>query len=87
MVRWCRPPRLMPSNPVEVYINELIVQYSIPYDEAKDQAASLFAIDLDAPLLVANDPFDGLRYDKHACIHLPERPGIGVMLRERQVNG
>jgi peptide/nickel transport system permease protein len=43
--------RLMPSNPVEVYINELIVQYSIPYDEAKDQAASLFAIDLDAPIL------------------------------------
>ncbi|MFN2108188.1 MAG: ABC transporter permease [Anaerolineae bacterium] len=42
--------RLMPSNPIEVYINELIVQYSIPYAEARDQAASLFAIDLDAPL-------------------------------------
>lgn len=42
--------RLMPSNPVEVYINELIVQYSLTYDEAKDQAASLFAIDLDAPM-------------------------------------
>lgn len=43
--------RLMPSNPVEVYINELIVQYSIPYAEAKDQAASLFAIDLDEPII------------------------------------
>jgi len=42
--------RLMPSNPIEVYINELMVQYSIPYAEARDQAASLFAIDLDAPL-------------------------------------
>ena len=42
--------RLMPSNPLEVYINELIVQYSLTYDEARDQAASLFAIDLDAPL-------------------------------------
>ena len=42
--------RLMPSNPIEVYINELIVQYSLTYDEARDQAASLFAIDLDAPL-------------------------------------
>ena len=42
--------RLMPSNPIEVYINELIVQYSLPYAEARDQAASLFAIDLDAPL-------------------------------------
>ncbi|HOT93236.1 MAG TPA: ABC transporter permease [Anaerolineae bacterium] len=42
--------RLMPSNPIEVYINELIVQYSLTYAEARDQAASLFAIDLDAPL-------------------------------------
>jgi L-alanine-DL-glutamate epimerase-like enolase superfamily enzyme len=38
-------------------------------------------IDLDAPLLVANDPFDGLRYDSHAGIHLPQRPGIGVIQR------
>lgn len=43
--------RLMPSNPIEVYINELIVQYSLTYAEARDQAASLFAIDLDAPIL------------------------------------
>lgn len=42
--------RLMPSNPIEVYINELIVQYSLTYDQARDQAASLFALDLDAPL-------------------------------------
>jgi peptide/nickel transport system permease protein len=44
--------RLMPSNPIEVYINELIVQYSLTYAEARDQAASLFAIDLDAPILL-----------------------------------
>ncbi len=42
--------RLMPSNPIDVYINELVVQYSLTYAEASDQAASLFAIDLDAPL-------------------------------------
>jgi peptide/nickel transport system permease protein len=42
--------RMMPSNPVEVYINELMVQYSLTYAEARDQAASLFALDLDAPL-------------------------------------
>jgi peptide/nickel transport system permease protein len=42
--------RLMPSNPIEVYINELIVQYSLTYPQARDQAASLFAINLDAPL-------------------------------------
>jgi L-alanine-DL-glutamate epimerase-like enolase superfamily enzyme len=35
-------------------------------------------IDLDAPLLIANDPFEGLRYD-HADIHVPDRPGIGVV--------
>ena len=35
-------------------------------------------LDLDAPLLIANDPFDGLRYDAQARIQLPERPGIGV---------
>jgi L-alanine-DL-glutamate epimerase-like enolase superfamily enzyme len=33
--------------------------------------------DLDGPLLVANDPYDGLRYDKGRLI-LPERPGLGV---------
>ena len=43
--------RLMPGNPVSVYINELIALYGIPYAEARDQAASLFAIDLDAPIL------------------------------------
>jgi len=42
--------RLMPANPVEVYINSLIEQYGIPYVEARNQAAALFAMDLDAPL-------------------------------------
>lgn len=42
--------RLMPSNPIEVYINELVLNYGLPYAEARDQAASLFALDLDAPL-------------------------------------
>lgn len=36
-------------------------------------------IDLDAPLLISNDPFDGLTYDRHARIHLPDRPGIGAI--------
>ena len=35
-------------------------------------------IDLDAPLLIANDPFDGIRYQK-AEIILSERSGIGVI--------
>lgn len=37
-------------------------------------------IDLDAPLLVRNDPFDGLQY-AGARISLPDRPGIGALLR------
>ncbi len=44
--------RLLPSNPIEFYIQELMVQYGIPYHEAKDQAAALFAIDLDKPLVL-----------------------------------
>ncbi len=42
--------RLMPGSPVEVYIFNLISLYNIPYAEAQQQAASLFSIDLDAPL-------------------------------------
>jgi peptide/nickel transport system permease protein len=42
--------RLMPTNPVEVYINELMIQYGLSGDEARNQAAALLAIDLDAPL-------------------------------------
>lgn len=43
--------RLMPSNPVDVYIYELMTQYSLTYAQAKDQAAALFAFDPDQPLL------------------------------------
>lgn len=38
-------------------------------------------LDLDAPLLISNDPFDGLRYDAGARVQLPARPGIGVVPR------
>ncbi|MBE2222345.1 MAG: dipeptide epimerase [Anaerolineae bacterium] len=36
-------------------------------------------LDLDAPLLIANDPFDGLQYNEQIIIQLPSRPGIGVV--------
>jgi L-Ala-D/L-Glu epimerase len=35
--------------------------------------------DLDAPLLISNDPFDGIHYVDHATMVLPDRPGIGVV--------
>ena len=42
--------RLMPSNPLEIYIQELMSTYSMSYQDARSQAASLFSIDFDAPL-------------------------------------
>jgi peptide/nickel transport system permease protein len=44
--------RLLPSNPIELFIQDLMVQYSMPYHQARDQAASLFAIDLEQPLIL-----------------------------------
>jgi L-alanine-DL-glutamate epimerase-like enolase superfamily enzyme len=38
-------------------------------------------IDLDAPLLISNDPFEGINYDD-AQISLPNRSGIGVEIRK-----
>jgi L-alanine-DL-glutamate epimerase-like enolase superfamily enzyme len=38
-------------------------------------------LDLDAPWLVGNDPFDGLTFDADGRVHLPDRPGIGVTQR------
>ena len=39
-------------------------------------------LDLDAPWLIANDPFDGLTYDADGRVHVPDRPGIGVIRRQ-----
>ena len=39
-------------------------------------------LDLNSPLLLRDDPFDGLCFDSHARVSLPDRPGIGVILRE-----
>lgn len=36
-------------------------------------------VDLDAPLLIANDPFVGLQYNEQNMIQLPTRFGIGVV--------
>ncbi len=39
-------------------------------------------LDLDAPLLISNDPFDGVTYSRNLDLSLPEdRPGIGVMMK------
>ena len=44
--------RLLPGNPIEIYVNQLVVTYGLPVHEAKDQAAALFAIDLEQPVIL-----------------------------------
>ncbi len=39
-------------------------------------------LDLDPPILITNDPFEGVHYDEHAFVSLPDRPGIGAVKRE-----
>lgn len=43
--------RLLPSSPVDVYINEQITVYGRSYEEAAAAASSLFSFDPNAPLL------------------------------------
>jgi L-alanine-DL-glutamate epimerase-like enolase superfamily enzyme len=44
-------------------------------------------LDLDAPLLVADDPFAGITYDEQGGVHLPGRPAIGALLTHTPVDG
>ena len=44
--------RLLPGNPVDVYINTLIGQYGMSYQDAANQAAGLFAFHPNQPLLL-----------------------------------
>ena len=37
-------------------------------------------LDLDAPVLISNDPFDGMTFDDSAEVMIPDRPGIGAIL-------
>lgn len=39
--------------------------------------------DLDAPMLISNDPFDGIHYDAGARIIVPDRPGIGAVIKQQ----
>jgi len=38
-------------------------------------------VDLDSPILITNDPFDGIQFADDCSITLPERAGIGVVSR------
>lgn len=42
--------RLMPSNPIDRYVEDQMVQYGITYAEAQNRAATLFSMDLNKPV-------------------------------------
>ncbi len=42
--------RLIPGGPVEAYIANLVTQYNVARNDAEQQAAALFSLDLDAPV-------------------------------------
>lgn len=44
--------RLLPGNPIEQYVNQLVLQYGIPIHEARDQASALFAIDFERSVIL-----------------------------------
>lgn len=43
--------RLLPGNPVDVYINQQIVQYGMSYEQAASQASGLFSFDPNRPMI------------------------------------
>lgn len=58
-----------------------MIETSLGVTAAFHLAALADWIDLDSPLLIANDPFVGVAYDSTGRMHLPDRAGIGVILR------
>lgn len=58
-----------------------MVESSLGVTAAAHLAPLCDFLDLDGPLLIADDPFDGLTYNG-AALTLPERPGVGV--KEKQ---
>lgn len=65
--------RLLPGDPVQVYINKQMTQYGYSYEDAANMAQSLFAIDASRPVILQY--FDYLRnlvrFDLGTSITLP----------------
>jgi L-alanine-DL-glutamate epimerase-like enolase superfamily enzyme len=59
-----------------------MIETSIGLSAAAHLAGLADWLDLDASLLVANDPFEGMRFGEDAVISLPERLGVGARLRK-----
>ena len=55
-----------------------MIESSVAVTAAAHLAPLCDYVDLDGPLLIKNDPYDGVTYDG-AQLRLPDRPGIGVI--------
>jgi peptide/nickel transport system permease protein len=75
--------RLLPGNPIEQMVTQLISQYGMSIKEANDQAAALFAIDLNRPLLFQYVDFLGntLRGDLGNSILSPGTTVTSIILK------
>ena len=56
-----------------------MIETSLGTTAAAHLAALADWLDLDAPLLISNDPFDGVRFGPSGQVSLPDRPGIGAV--------
>jgi L-alanine-DL-glutamate epimerase-like enolase superfamily enzyme len=56
-----------------------MIESSVGVTAAAHLAPLCDHLDLDGPLLIANDPFRGLRYEG-AELSIPTAPGLGVSL-------
>lgn len=73
--------RLLPGNPVEVYINRQMTQFGYSYDDAANQARSLFAINVDRPILLQYFDYmtNLLRGDLGTSMVVPGVPVISII--------
>ncbi len=55
--------RLLPGNPVDVFVQQLVDQQGMTMEQARDQAASLFSVNLNEPL-----PAQYLRYLRNLVV-------------------
>jgi len=75
--------RLMPSNPVDIYVDRVMQQQNIPYEMAVNMAAGLFDYNPDAPIVEQyfDYMFDLLRGDMGQSITSSGTPVLDQLMR------
>lgn len=73
--------RLMPSNPVDRYIESQMIQYGLTYEDAQARASYLFSMDLNEPLLSQYITYIGklLRFDFGQSLLTPGVPVLEII--------